>query len=176
MRKFPCGGSVNLGKVRHRITYFVKLYSLRYGWSVNLRAIESCICSLRCIQRKMGSILRTVNLGCTCSNSSHWTLWPPDHCSFRFWFWLSQSMTAIADSLALVSSSGLRSWLVLTPLNRSIVYLGCTCFNPNTSNGLAPPPLRPPPPQRSWLPQPPATQDNSTSQPADPAKPIDLRP
>jgi hypothetical protein len=28
MRKFPCGGSVNLGKVQHRITYFVKLYAL----------------------------------------------------------------------------------------------------------------------------------------------------
>jgi hypothetical protein len=28
MRKFPCGGGVNLGKVQHRITYFVKLYAL----------------------------------------------------------------------------------------------------------------------------------------------------
>jgi hypothetical protein len=28
MRNFPCGGSVNLGKVRHRITYFGKLYAL----------------------------------------------------------------------------------------------------------------------------------------------------
>ncbi len=28
MLKFPCGGRVNLGKVRHRITYFVKLYAL----------------------------------------------------------------------------------------------------------------------------------------------------
>ncbi len=28
MRKFPCGGSINLGKVRHRITYFVKFYAL----------------------------------------------------------------------------------------------------------------------------------------------------
>jgi hypothetical protein len=28
MRKFPCGGGVNLGNVRQRITYFVKLYAL----------------------------------------------------------------------------------------------------------------------------------------------------
>jgi hypothetical protein len=28
MRIFPCGGGVNLGNVRQRITYFVKLYAL----------------------------------------------------------------------------------------------------------------------------------------------------
>ncbi len=33
---------------------------LRNSWSLNLRAIESCICGLRPIERKMRSILRTV--------------------------------------------------------------------------------------------------------------------
>ncbi len=35
---------------------------LRNSWSLNLRAIESCICGLRSIERKMRSILRTVHL------------------------------------------------------------------------------------------------------------------
>jgi hypothetical protein len=30
------------------------------GGSINLRAIENCICGLRCIERKMRSILQTV--------------------------------------------------------------------------------------------------------------------
>jgi hypothetical protein len=60
--------------------------------------------------------------GCTSSNPSHWTFppLPPDHRSIRFQFWLSQSITAIADSLAVVCSSGLRSRLVHTPLTLSI--------------------------------------------------------
>ncbi len=33
---------------------------LRNTWSLNLRAIESCVCSIRSIERKMRSILRTV--------------------------------------------------------------------------------------------------------------------
>jgi hypothetical protein len=33
---------------------------LRNGWSVNLRAIEKCIFSIRSIERNMRSILRTV--------------------------------------------------------------------------------------------------------------------
>ncbi len=35
---------------------------LRNSWSLNLRAIESCICGLRPIERKMRSILRTVHV------------------------------------------------------------------------------------------------------------------
>ncbi len=54
---------------------------------------------------------------------------PADHCSFRFRPWLSQSMTTIADSLALVCSSGLRSCLIHTPLTWSIADLGCNCSN-----------------------------------------------
>ncbi len=35
---------------------------LRNSWSLNLRAIENCICGLHSIGRKMRSILRTVQL------------------------------------------------------------------------------------------------------------------
>ncbi len=49
---------------------------------------------------------------------------------FRFQFWLCQSMAAIPDSLVLACSSGLRSWLVNTPLTWSITDLGCSCSNP----------------------------------------------
>ncbi len=67
----------------------------------------------------------------------HPSLWtklplPPDLRSFRFRFWLSQSMAAIADSLALACSSGFRSWLVPTPLTWSKTDLGCICSNPPT--------------------------------------------
>ncbi len=37
---------------------------LRNSWSLNLRAIESCICGLRPIERKMRSFLRTVYINC----------------------------------------------------------------------------------------------------------------
>jgi hypothetical protein len=33
---------------------------LSNNWSLNLRAIENCICGLRCIEHKMRSILQTV--------------------------------------------------------------------------------------------------------------------
>jgi hypothetical protein len=36
--------------------------NLRNTWSLNIRAIESCVCSIRSIERKMWSILRTVHL------------------------------------------------------------------------------------------------------------------
>jgi hypothetical protein len=56
---------------------------------------------------------------------------PLGHRSFWFRFWLcSQSMNAIADSLALVGSAGLRSWLIHTHLTQSITDLGFTCSNP----------------------------------------------
>jgi hypothetical protein len=35
---------------------------MRNGWSVNLRAIENGIFSIRCIERNMGPILQTVRL------------------------------------------------------------------------------------------------------------------
>jgi hypothetical protein len=47
--------------VKLRVLENFMLY-LRYSWSFNLRAIESCICGLRSIERKMRSILRTVCL------------------------------------------------------------------------------------------------------------------
>ncbi len=37
--------------------------------SVNLRALENWICGLRCIERDMRSILRTVRVYCMCQNS-----------------------------------------------------------------------------------------------------------
>ncbi len=59
--------------------------------------------------------------------TSLWTLTSlPDHRSFRFWFWLSQSVTAINDSLFLVFSSGLRSWLIHRPLTPFLMDLGRT--------------------------------------------------
>jgi hypothetical protein len=57
----------------------------------------------------------------------------------RFWFWLSQSMTAIADSQALVCSSVFWSWLIHAPLNGSIGELGCTCSNPSPLTAPLPP-------------------------------------
>ncbi len=45
--------------VKLRILENFTLY-LRNSWSLNLRAIESCICGLRSIERKMRSILQTV--------------------------------------------------------------------------------------------------------------------
>jgi len=61
MRKFPCGRSVNLGKVSHRFTHFriITQYP-RNGQSVDLQAMENCICSLRCIERNIRSILQTM--------------------------------------------------------------------------------------------------------------------
>jgi hypothetical protein len=53
-RKLTQGGTQNLHILKNFTLY------LQYGWSVNLRVIESCVCSIRCIERKMGSILRTV--------------------------------------------------------------------------------------------------------------------
>ncbi len=59
---------------------------VRVNWSVNLRAIERCICSLRCIQRKVRSILRTVHaycrvLGCLSLRRSWVPPPPPSDCS-----------------------------------------------------------------------------------------------
>ncbi len=56
---FVCLWKINVIIIIIIIIINFTLYLL-YSWSVHLRAIESCICSLRCIQRKMGSILRTV--------------------------------------------------------------------------------------------------------------------
>jgi hypothetical protein len=53
---FPSHG---VPRVKLRILENFTLY-LRNSWSLNLRAIESCICGLRPIERKMRSILRTV--------------------------------------------------------------------------------------------------------------------
>jgi hypothetical protein len=47
--------------VKLRILQNFTLY-LRNSWSINLRAIENCICGLRSIERKMRSILRTVRI------------------------------------------------------------------------------------------------------------------
>ncbi len=68
-----------------------------------------------------------------------YTLLPPSHRSFRFRFWLSQSMAANANSLALVCSSGLWSWLIHTPLTLSINDLGCTYSNRDAINDPTPP-------------------------------------
>ncbi len=68
-------------------------------------------------------------------------------CSFMFRFWLSQSMTTIADSLALVCSSGLRSWLVHAPLTWSILTWSALlqpCHATIASPPSPPPPLPPP--------------------------------
>jgi len=54
---------------------------LRNTWSLNLRAIESCVCSIRSIERKMRSILRTVHVFwcrfrtiCLCISCITWAL------------------------------------------------------------------------------------------------------
>ena len=62
-RKFSCGRSGNLGKVA-RSSHILEWLTgyLRYGGSVSLRAMEKCICSVRCIKRKMRSNLPTVYL------------------------------------------------------------------------------------------------------------------
>ncbi len=46
--------------VKLRILQNFTLY-LRNSWSINLRAIENCICGLRSIERNMRCILRTVH-------------------------------------------------------------------------------------------------------------------
>jgi hypothetical protein len=51
--------SHGVSSVKLRFLENFTLY-LRNSWSLNLRAIESCICGLRPIERKMRSILRTV--------------------------------------------------------------------------------------------------------------------
>ncbi len=63
MRKFPCSGSVNLGKVRHRITYLVKLYALSVvRLECKLAGHRELHLQPPLYKRKMGSILRTVQL------------------------------------------------------------------------------------------------------------------
>jgi hypothetical protein len=52
--------SLSVSSVKLRILENFVLY-LRNTWSLNLRAIESCVCSIRSIERKVRSILRTVN-------------------------------------------------------------------------------------------------------------------
>ncbi len=52
--------SLSVSSVKLRILENFTLY-LRNSWSLNLRAIENCICGLRSIGRKMRSILRTVH-------------------------------------------------------------------------------------------------------------------
>ncbi len=52
---------LSVSSVKLRILENFTLY-LRNSWSLNLRAIENCICGLRSIGRKMRSILRTVRL------------------------------------------------------------------------------------------------------------------
>jgi hypothetical protein len=54
--------SLSVSSVKLRILLNFTLY-LRNTWSLNLRAIESCVCSIRSIERKMRSILRTVSAG-----------------------------------------------------------------------------------------------------------------
>ncbi len=51
--------SLSVSSVKLRILENFMLY-LRNTWSLNLRAIESCVCSIRSIECKMRSILRTV--------------------------------------------------------------------------------------------------------------------
>ncbi len=51
--------SLSVSSVKLRILENFTLY-LRNSWSLNLRAIENCICGLRSIGRKMRFILRTV--------------------------------------------------------------------------------------------------------------------
>ena len=53
--------SLSVSSVKFCILENFTLY-LRNTWSLNLRAIESCVCSIRSIERKMGPILRTVYL------------------------------------------------------------------------------------------------------------------
>jgi hypothetical protein len=62
MRKFPCGRSVNLGKVGLIFMHFegFTLY-LCNSQSVNLWPIENCICGLCSIDPNMRSILQTVH-------------------------------------------------------------------------------------------------------------------
>ena len=55
--------SLSISSVKLRILENFTLY-LRNSWSLNLRAIENCICGLRSIGRKMRSILRTVRAPC----------------------------------------------------------------------------------------------------------------
>ncbi len=54
---FFCLPSHGAPSVKLRILQNFTLY-LRNSWSLNLRAIENCICGLRSIERKMRSILR----------------------------------------------------------------------------------------------------------------------
>ncbi len=51
--------SPGIPSVKLRILEIFTLY-LRNSWSLNLRAIENCICGLRSIERNMRFILRTV--------------------------------------------------------------------------------------------------------------------
>ncbi len=53
--------SLSVSSVKLRILENFTLY-LRNTWSLNLRAIESCVCSIRSIELKMRSILRTVQV------------------------------------------------------------------------------------------------------------------
>jgi hypothetical protein len=57
---FFCLPSHGVPSVKLRFLENFTLY-LRNSWSLNLRAIESCICGLRPIEHKMRSILRTVH-------------------------------------------------------------------------------------------------------------------
>jgi hypothetical protein len=57
--------SLSVSSVKLRILENFTLY-LRNTWSLNLRAIESCVCSIRSIGRKMRSILRTVYIVLSC--------------------------------------------------------------------------------------------------------------
>jgi hypothetical protein len=62
--------SLSVSSVKLRILENFTLY-LRNTRSLNLRAIESCVCSIRSIERKMRSILRTVYDG-VCSTVKIW--------------------------------------------------------------------------------------------------------
>ncbi len=54
-----CLSSLSVSSVKLRILENFTLY-LHNTWSLNLRAIESCVCSIRSIERKMRSISRIV--------------------------------------------------------------------------------------------------------------------
>jgi hypothetical protein len=62
--------SLSVSSVKLRILENFTL-NLRNSWSLNLRAIENCICGLRSVGRKMRSILRTVHLDADLDSTYH---------------------------------------------------------------------------------------------------------
>jgi hypothetical protein len=96
---------------------------------------------------------------------------PPDHRSFRLRFWLSQSMTTIADSMALVLL--LWSPVLACPRTPHSVHCGLLMhlLQPYIICGPTPPCTPAPTAATAVLAAPSAAQNTSTSPPADPANP-----